>query len=261
MANSPRALPESARASMAYGGKPLMNQAFDPLNILILAVAVFIFFRLRSVLGTRTGHERRYDPVSGPAGKETQAKDNVVPLPGRKTKDETDDLSDDEAEKVPVWQGYAEEGSPLAKGLEDIAAADPGFSPKSFLEGARIAYEMIVMAFAQGDRKSLKPLLSRDVFGGFAQAIDEREARGETLESRFVGIDKCDLVNAALAGRKVQVTIRILSQMITALRNREGKIVDGDDKRVSEITDVWTFEREVNSSDPNWKLIATEETA
>ena len=260
MANSPRAFPESTRASIVYGGKPLMNQAFDPLNILILAVAVFIFFRLRSVLGTRTGHERRYDPAPGPA-KETQAKDNVVPLPGRKTEDETDDLSEDEAEKVPVWQGYAEEGSSLAKGIEDIAAADPGFAPKSFLEGARIAYEMIVMAFAQGDRKSLKPLLSRDVFGGFAQAMDEREARGEILESRFVGIDKCDLVNAALTGRKAQVTIRILSQMITALRNREGKIVDGDDKRVSEITDVWTFERELNSSDPNWKLIATEETA
>lgn len=238
-----------------------MNQAFDPLNILILAVAVFIFFRLRSVLGTRTGHERRYDPVSGTTGKEAQAKDNVVPLPGREAKDEPEHMSDEETEKVPVWKGYAEEDTPVAKGLDEIAAADPGFSPKSFLEGARIAYEMIVTAFAQGDRKSLKPLLSRDVYSGFTQAMDERLSRGETLESRFVGIDKCDLVNAALAGRKAQVTVRILSQMITALRDREGKIIDGDDKHVSEITDVWTFEREVSSSDPNWKLVATEETA
>ncbi len=238
-----------------------MNQAFDPLNILILAVAVFIFFRLRSVLGTRTGHERRYDPVSDAPAKEPRSKDNVVPLPGRKPNNEPDEMGDEDIERAPVWEGYAEEGSNLAKGLEDIAAADPEFSPKSFLEGARVAYEMIVMAFAQGDRKSLKPLLSREVFSGFSQALDERQARGETLESRFVGIDKCDLVNAVLSGRKAQVTIRILSQMITALRNREGKIIDGDDKHVSEITDVWTFEREVNSSDPNWKLVATEETA
>ena len=238
-----------------------MNQAFDPLNLLILAVAVFIFFRLRSVLGTRTGHERRYDPVSGTPAKDARANDNVVPLPVREPKDEPVYIADEDEERPPVWQGYAEEGTDVAKGLEAIAAADPGFSPKTFLDGARIAYEMIVMAFAQGDRKSLKPLLSREVFSGFSQAIDERQARSETLESHFVGIDKCDLVNAVLSGRKAQLTVRILSQMITALRNREGKIIDGDDKRVSAITDVWTFERDTGGSDPNWKLVATEETA
>jgi predicted lipid-binding transport protein (Tim44 family) len=238
-----------------------MNQAFDPLNLLILAVAVIIFFRLRSVLGTRTGHERRYDPVSGTPAKDTRANDNVVPLPGREPIDGTKPAADEVAERVPVWQGYADQGSPLAAGLEAVAAADPAFSPKTFIEGAAIAYEMIVMAFAQGDRKSLKPLLSREVFAGFSRALDERQARGETLDSRFVGIDKCELVNAVLAGRKVQLTVRFRSQMITALRNREGEIIDGDDKRVSEITDIWTFEREANSSDPNWKLVATEETA
>ncbi len=237
-----------------------MNQAFDPLNLLILAVAVFIFFRLRSVLGTRTGHERRYDPVSGAPAKDARANDNVVPLPAREPKDEPVYIADEDEEQPPVWQGYAEEGTDVAKGLEAIMAVDPNFSPKTFLEGARIAYEMIVTAFAQDDRKSLKPLLSREVYSGFSQAIDERQSRGETLESRFVGIDKCELVNAVLTGRKAQLTVRILSQMITALRNREGEIIDGDDKRVSAITDVWTFERDTGTSDPNWKLVATEET-
>ena len=238
-----------------------MNQAFDPLNLLILAVAVIIFFRLRSVLGTRTGHERRYDPISGTPAKDARANDNVVPLAGREPKDASQPAAGEIEEKLPVWQGYAEVGSPLAAGLEAIAAADPAFSPKTFVEGAGIAYEMIVMAFAQGDRKSLKPLLSREVFAGFSHALDERQARGETLDSRFVGVDKCELVNAVLAGRKAQVTVRFHSQMITALHNREGEIIDGDDKRVSEITDVWTFEREATSSDPNWKLVATEATA
>jgi predicted lipid-binding transport protein (Tim44 family) len=247
--------------STQNGGSPLMNQAFDPLNLLILAVAVFIFFRLRSVLGTRTGHERRYDRVPGTPAKDARANDNVVPLPGHEPKDEPVYVADAPEDKAPVWKGYAEDGSALAGGLEAIAAAEPEFSPKTFLEGARVAYEMIVMAFAQGDRKALKPLLSREVFSGFSQALDDRQARGETLESRFVGIDKCELVNAVLSGRKIQLTIRILSQMITALRNRDGKIIDGDDKKVSEITDIWTFEREAGASDPNWRLVATEETA
>jgi predicted lipid-binding transport protein (Tim44 family) len=238
-----------------------MSQAFDPLNLLILAVAVIIFFRLRSVLGTRTGHERRYDPVSGTPAKDARANDNVVPLPGREPADGPVAAADETEDKAPVWKGFAEEGSPLAGGLEAIAAADPEFSPKTFIEGARTAYEMIVMAFAEGDRKSLKPLLSREVFAGFSHALDERQARGESLESRFVGIDKCELVSAVLSGRTAQVTVRFLSEMITALRNREGEIIDGDDKRVSEITDIWTFEREVTASDPNWRLVATEETA
>jgi predicted lipid-binding transport protein (Tim44 family) len=238
-----------------------MNQAFDPLNLLILAVAVIIFFRLRSVLGARTGHERRYDPLAKGAGKDVQTSDNVVPGPGREREEEPKlGLPEEEAAK-PVWQDYAAPGSAAAKGLEAIAGADPGFSPKGFLEGARIAYEMIVTAFAQGDRKTLKPLLSREVYSGFSQALDERQARGETLESRFVGIDKSEIVNAALVGRRAQVTVRFLSEMITVLRGRDGAIIEGDEKRVSEISDVWTFEREAGSSDPNWKLVATEETS
>lgn len=237
-----------------------MNQAFDPLNLLILAVAVIIFFRLRSVLGTRTGHERRYDPLSNGSAKEPPSNDNVVSMPGREREDEPRLGAPEVEDTRPVWHDIAPEGSPLAKGLEAIAAVDAEFSPATFLEGARIAYEMIVVAFAQGDRKTLKPLLSREVYAGFCQALDERQARGETMESRFVGIDKSEIVSAAVVDRRAQVTVRFLSEMITALRNREGVIIDGDDKRVSEITDVWTFERDVGASDPNWKLVATEAT-
>src|SRR5262249_26274632 len=159
-------------------------------------------------------------------------------------------------EAAPVWQGYAEPGSPVAGGLEKIAGADPGFSPRSFLEGARIAYEMIVSAFAEGDKKALKPLLSRDVYDGFSTAIDTRQKNGETLESKFVGLGNSQIVAAELAGKKASVTVRFIADLISATRSRAGEVIDGDATRVRQITDVWTFERDISSRDPNWRLIS-----
>lgn len=236
-----------------------MSQPFDPLNLLILGIAVVLLFKLRNVLGTRTGNERRYDPVQR---QEQQADprrdDNVIHIPGREVRGDADSAAE---AATPVWEGYAEAGSPLAGGIEKIAAVDPGFSPRSFLEGARIAYEMIVQAFADGDKKALKPLLSREVFDGFSAAIDTRQRNGETLESKFVGIDNSKIVAAELAGKKASVTVRFISDLIAATRNRAGDVIDGDAAKVRRITDVWTFERDVASRDPNWRLVSTEGVA
>ena len=236
-----------------------MSQPFDPLNLLILGIAVVLLFKLRNVLGTRTGNERRYDPVQR---QEQQADprrdDNVIHIPGREVRGDADSAAE---AATPVWQGYAEAGSPLARGIEKIAAVDPGFSPRSFLEGARIAYEMIVQAFADGDKKALKPLLSREVFDGFSAVIDTRQRNGETLESKFVGIDNSKIVAAELAGKKASVTVRFISDLIAATRNRAGEVIDGDVAKVRQITDVWTFERDVASRDPNWRLVSTEGVA
>jgi len=233
-----------------------MSRPFDPLNLLILGIAVVLLFKLRSVLGTRTGNERRYDPVQREQQPELRRDDNVIHIPGREpVKNDSDSATEDGA---PIWQGYAEPGSALAGGLEKIAAADPGFSPRSFLEGARIAYEMVVQAFAEGDKKALKPLLSREVFDGFSGAIDIRQKNGETLESKFVGIDNSEIVAAELAGRKASVTVRFIADLISATRNRAGEVIDGDAVKVRQITDVWTFERDVSSRDPNWRLVSTE---
>ena len=235
-----------------------MNQVCDPLNLLILAVAVVILLRLRSVLGTRTGHERPYDPYATEASEKARRADGkVIPLPGSKPAEEI--YASDRATE-PVWQGVAEEGSTLAKGLEKIARADKSFEVKDFLEGAKMAYEMIVTAFAQGDRKTLKPLLSKDVYEGFAEAIAEREKAGETIETQIVGIDKADIVGATLQGRRASITVKFQSQMITVKRNSDGGVIDGDERTVQPITDVWTFDRDVTSRDPNWRLVATEET-
>jgi predicted lipid-binding transport protein (Tim44 family) len=149
-------------------------------------------------------------------------------------------------------------GSALQDPLVAIAKADPSFDPQQFIAGAKGAYEMIVTAYAEGDRKALKPLLSKDVYDGFVAAIGQRESRGETMEFKFVGIDKAEITDAALKNGSAQVTVRFLSKLISATHDSGGEVIDGDPVHVSDVTDIWTFAREAASRDPNWKLVATE---
>ena len=235
---------------------------FDIYTIIFLALAVFIFLRLRSVLGQRTGRERPpYAPYSArDAVRPAATNDKVVTLPGRAT--ETVAKPVPETAPTERWKGVAEPGSAIANGLDAIAAADASFDAKHFLTGARAAYEMVVSGFAEGDQRTLKSLLSREVFDGFDNAIRERQARGETVETRFVSIDKAEIVaadlRADLRGRTAQVTVRFVSQLISVTRDRSGVVVEGAPDKVTEVTDVWTFARDVSSRDPNWKLVATE---
>ena len=238
-----------------------MNEIFDIYNLIFLALAVFIIYRLRSVLGKRTGNERPpFDPYSKsekPDQSKTQTGgDNVVQLPGqqapRPTQEEVARTNDTVIEKV------APAGSALNEALRQILSVDRSFEPQPFIEGAKAAYEMIVTAFADGDKKALKGLLSKEVYEGFVSAIEERERRGETIESTFVGIDKAEIVEAALKGSRAQVTVKVQSQLISATRDKSGAVIDGDLGKVTEVIDIWTFERDTTSRDPNWKLVATE---
>jgi predicted lipid-binding transport protein (Tim44 family) len=233
-----------------------MRDVFDIYTIIFLALAVFIFLRLRSVLGQRTGRERPpYDPFAARDARPA-TNEKVVALPGRGP--ETVARPVETVESVDRWKGVAETGSPVASGLDAIVAADRTFDAQQFIGGARSAYEMIVGAFAAGDRRALKGLLSREVYDGFEAAIREREAKGETTETRFVSLDTTEIKGAELRGNTAQVTIRFVSQLITATRDRAGTVIDGNPEKVSEVTDVWTFARDVTSRDPNWKLVATE---
>ncbi|MCY1307936.1 Tim44-like domain protein [compost metagenome] len=121
-----------------------------------------------------------------------------------------------------------------------------------------MAYEMIVMAFADGDRKTLKNLLSREVYEGFDAAITDRERKGEVVKSTFVGIDKADIIHAEVKDSEENITVRIVSQLISATYDKQGGLIDGDAESVAEVNDLWTFARDIRSRDPNWKLIATE---
>jgi predicted lipid-binding transport protein (Tim44 family) len=236
-----------------------MQNVFDIYTIIFLALAVFIFLRLRSVLGQRTGRERPpYDPYSA-REPVRPATEKVVTLPPRTAEPVAAPKTiEAAAEPEARWKGIAEQGTPLAAALDAIAAADSSFDAKHFVAGARAAYEMIVTAFAEGDRRSLKNLLSRDVYDGFDGAIGEREKRGETVESRFVSIDSAEIAAAEVRARTAHVTVRFHSKLISATRDKDGNVIDGSAERVTDITDVWTFARDVSSRDPNWKLVATE---
>jgi predicted lipid-binding transport protein (Tim44 family) len=231
---------------------------FDIYTIIFLALAVFIFLRLRSVLGQRTGRERRpYDPYSARDSVRGATNDNVVTLPGR-TASEPSQKSLEAAEPAERWKGIAEPGTAVAVGLDTIAREDQTFDAKHFLTGARAAYEMIVLAYAQGDRRALKNLLSREVYDGFEAAIGEREAKGEKVETRFVTIEKSDITAVELRGRTAQITVRFVSQLISVTRDKSGNVIEGNPDKVTDVTDVWTFARDLSSRDPNWKLVATE---
>lgn len=240
------------------------SAVLDIYTIIFLALAVFIFIRLRSVLGQRTGRERPpYDPYSRDATRPAPpASDKVVTLPQRNMDPPAPVADADEAQVVRYrWEGIAPEGSPTAQALDQIAQAEPDFDAAHFLTGAKSAYEMIVTAFAAGDRRLLKDLLSKDVYDGFVGAITDRESRGETMESRFISIDKAELVDASVRNRTAQVTVRFVSKLITATRARDGSVVDGSADTVADVTDVWTFSRDLGARDPNWKLVATEAAA
>jgi predicted lipid-binding transport protein (Tim44 family) len=214
----------------------------DIYTIIFLALAVIIFLKLRSVLGQRTGRER--PPVPGATN------DNLVSTDTAPASAEPDG-----AER---WKGIAEPGSSVASGLDAIARKDKSFTANHFLSGAQTAYEMIVLAYAQGDRRALRNLLSREVYEGFEAAIREREAKGETVESRFVAIEKSDITAVELRNRMAQLTVRFVSQLISVTRDKAGNVIDGDPEKVTDVTDVWTFARDLSSRDPNWKLVATE---
>ena len=134
----------------------------------------------------------------------------------------------------------------------------PRSIPSHFLQGARVAYEIIVTAFAEGNRRTLKDLLSPEVYDGFSAAITEREARGEQIDQSFVGIKSADLVEAELKSGIAQLTVKFVSELISATRDRAGEVISGDPKRIREVTDIWTFAREAVSRNPNWKLVATQ---
>jgi predicted lipid-binding transport protein (Tim44 family) len=228
-------------------------QNFDILTLVFFGLAVFVIIKLRAVLGTRTGMERPPRDLFERRPPEADgAASNVIPMPNR-AESPAEPTSPEQA-----LEGVVAADSPARAGLSAIMAADSSFEPAGFITGAKGAYEMIVMAFANGDRRTLKDLLADDVFEGFARAVSERETRGEKVETQFVSIDKAEIADALLRARTAQVTMRFASKLITATRDANGVVIDGSAEKVIDVIDIWTFSRETNARDPNWRLIATE---
>lgn len=214
-----------------------MNDGYHLLDIVFFAlVAAFLVLRLRSVLGKRTGHER-------------------PPEQWRQAEAPVDNVVDLQAARRPAAEPPAE--TPLGRGLADIRAADPSFDLDGFLGGARAAFEMIVIAFAHGDKATLQPLLAPDVFRNFSDAVDSRNAHGETLQTELVGIRTAEVVEAHMDGRFASITVRFVSEQVNALRDAKGAVLEGNPERVIDVIDEWTFRRDTRAGDPNWVLAAT----
>jgi predicted lipid-binding transport protein (Tim44 family) len=225
-----------------------MGNGFQFIDIILFGmVAAFLVLRLRSVLGRRNGHEGRPADPFLRRHKEEQAGDNVVQLPDHSERDP-------DAETAAT---ASEADLTLANGISEIKKVDRRFDLQEFLTGARMAFEMILGAFAAGDKGQLKSLLSPEVFANFEQAIREREASGEILEDTLVGIRAADIVEAYVAGRAANVTVKFVSEQVSAVRNESGDVIEGDPDRISEVTDFWTFARDTRARDPNWTLVAT----
>jgi len=235
-----------------------MQEPFDMTTIIFALLAAFVVWKLRSVLGMRSGTEkpRRNPFVKGTPGGFEARRDAAgrpeIALPG---------AAEPQAAAPPKgdkWKPFAEPGSSAWTGLDAIAAADPNFAIQPFAAGAKAAYEMIITAFAGGNRQVLRNLLSPEVYQGFAAALDEREKRGHKLTTTFVSIDKVTITEAMLQGRTAKIKIHFTSQMTNATHDASGNVVEGDPDKVVKVDDIWTFARDTGSRDPNWKLCATE---
>ena len=229
-----------------------MGDGFPLIDVVLFAmVAAFLFLRLRSVLGRRTGQERqRPNPFVRPAaeprpGQPPEARGEIRPLPRL------------EAVRPRNDNNGAAAVTPLATGLAEIKLAEPTFDEEGFLGGARVAFEMIIEAFARGDLVRLRPLLADDVYEKFAGAIKARETAGEKLATTLSGIRILDIVEARMDERVAVVTVKVVSDQINLLRDRGGAVIDGDPAKPVEVVDLWTFSRHTRARDPNWTLIAT----
>jgi predicted lipid-binding transport protein (Tim44 family) len=225
-----------------------MGEGLFLIDIIIFGmIAAFLVFRLRNVLGRRTGHQgERHNPYAdkpaGPSSETPADKGNVVQLPDRKGLAPTVDVVSEEA----------------AGGLTQIKIADPTFDEAEFVNGAEMAFGMIVDAYANGDTATLRPLLADDLYDDFSNAIRARIAEGQTLETRIEVMKSVEIADARLEGSAAYVTIRYVTDQINVTRDEDGNIVDGDAAHPTEVVDLWTYARNTSSDDPNWLLVQTD---
>ena len=213
-----------------------------PIDLILFAmVAAFLVLRLRSVLGRRTGFER-------------QAQPEAAPVPARGPATEVD--IGPKPSQGGARRAIPDPNSPAGEALMQIQKRDRSFDPNRFLDGAETAFGMIVEAFSRGDRATLKPHLSDEAYAGFDHAIAAREAAGETQRTELRSVEESGIEAAELRGSVAEITVRLVTDQINLVQARDGSIVSGAEA-VTEMTDVWTFQRDLNSADPTWRLVGS----
>lgn len=220
-----------------------MGQSFIQLLVLV-GIAVFLIIRLKSVLGTREGFEKPpLDPANAPEPSRSSRFEVIEGGPDR-------DIID-----------HVPDGSSAAKSLAAMKMAEPGFNVSEFLGGAGGAYEMILMAYENGDIEPIRPFLSPEVYDSFAAGVAHREEQGLTIEANFVGLREANLHDATFdrGTGEAEITVRLIAELTSVVRNASGEIVEGDPHEIKRQRDVWTFARVMGADDPNWQLVATGE--
>lgn len=231
-----------------------MQEHFDLTTIIFALLAAFVIWKVRSILGTRTGHEQ--------PPQERLGQQSIVPdVTSREGVAANDSICHSQRDLTfeTRWAPFAAPGSDLWVNLDQLAKMDTSFSPREFQEGAKAAYEMILLAFSNGDRTTLQPLLSKEVFDSFKSAISERENNGQIAETTLVSIERAEIKKLIIKGTIVQVVVEFNSKLISAIRAASGLVIEGSPEKVVDMTDIWTFSRISSSCDPNWRLISTED--
>lgn len=215
------------------------------IQLLVLAgIAVFLILRLRSVLGTREGFEKPPVTPSGTEDRARSARRDFDVIEGGPDRDITDHVDD---------------GTDAAKALAAMKMAEPGFGVSDFLEGARGAYEMILMAFENGDLTDVRDFLDADVLYTFEEVIEQRKEAGLTIDANFVGVREISLANAEFNRDtgEAEVSVKFVGELTSVVKNAEGEIIEGSATEIKRQKDVWTFGRKMGADNPNWALVAT----
>lgn len=217
-------------------------ESFKFVDIILLAmVAGFLILRLRSTLGRRTGHENQPDNFS--------SDNKIVKLQSRKI-DETP-----EAENLNLDPRY--KGTKFEKGLLEILSIDPHFNINDFINGAKKAFEIILLAFSRYDKEALRPMLASDVYKSFETAICEREDLGEVSETELISINVAEFNEVGISGDVASIAMRFESEQINIIKSDDGQVVEGSKDQIEPVVDIWTFERNLKSDNPNWLLVST----
>lgn len=212
--------------------------------IVLGAIALFVILRYRSVLGEKSGHD-----FSKPKDKQPEPQEKVVQLNGRPVAPAADKTED---------MALVDIDNPDAtKAIAQMKTLDADFTLHEFLNGAKMAFEMVIAAFNEHDKKTLKMLLAADVYESFEGSIKEHEEKDTRAETTLVAINGAELVDAEVKKSVATITVQFLSEQITVVRDKTGKVVEGSAADIQDIADEWTFERDLKSRDPNWIIVAT----
>ena len=227
-----------------------MSDGFQFIDIIFLAMlAAFIALRLRGVLGRRTGHERRQsEEATERAGAPEKKAASAEAAPADRLPGEA---------PAADYRFTLKSSSPAFDGVDAIARHDPSFSPENFAAGARSAYQLILEGFWHGDSDAFRPFVSREIFQQFDTAIKARQAAGEQVKTTLEKVRAVEIVEAGVSDGMARVVVRLTADIITMTVDKEGRVIEGNPVDTIDVKDVWTFERQLASADPNWTLVAT----